>query len=192
MNLGPVAKGILAVIFIATAGGGVWYMQYMQRSESAIPEGVACTMDAMQCPDGSYVGRTGPHCEFICPAVSSTTGSTSGTGSSGGGSFAEYTSGIKGTVLAGPTCPVERNPPDPACADRPIATNIVIYRSSDSVHPLLVTRSDEQGKFEASLPPGRYIVRGGEAVLPRCTDTSATVGPTGYTTVAVSCDTGIR
>ncbi len=28
---------------------------------------VACTMDAMQCPDGSYVGRTGPNCEFVCP-----------------------------------------------------------------------------------------------------------------------------
>lgn len=28
---------------------------------------VACTMDAMQCPDGSFVGRTGPNCEFVCP-----------------------------------------------------------------------------------------------------------------------------
>lgn len=30
---------------------------------------VACTMDAMQCPDGSYVGRTGPNCEFVCPPM---------------------------------------------------------------------------------------------------------------------------
>jgi hypothetical protein len=31
---------------------------------------VACTMDAKQCSDGSYVGRTGPNCEFsACPAV---------------------------------------------------------------------------------------------------------------------------
>lgn len=28
---------------------------------------VACTDDARQCPDGSYVGRTGPKCEFVCP-----------------------------------------------------------------------------------------------------------------------------
>lgn len=28
---------------------------------------VACTMDAMQCQNGSYVGRTGPNCQFICP-----------------------------------------------------------------------------------------------------------------------------
>ena len=30
-------------------------------------EQVFCTADAMQCPDGSYVGRTGPNCEFRCP-----------------------------------------------------------------------------------------------------------------------------
>jgi len=30
--------------------------------------GVACTMEAKQCPDGSYVGRSGPNCEFTaCP-----------------------------------------------------------------------------------------------------------------------------
>ncbi len=30
-------------------------------------EGVVCTQDAMLCPDGTYVGRTGPNCEFVCP-----------------------------------------------------------------------------------------------------------------------------
>lgn len=25
-----------------------------------------CTMDAMQCPDGTWVGRSGPNCEFVC------------------------------------------------------------------------------------------------------------------------------
>jgi hypothetical protein len=24
-------------------------------------------MDAKKCPDGSYVGRSGPNCEFVCP-----------------------------------------------------------------------------------------------------------------------------
>lgn len=33
-------------------------------------EPVACTMDAKICPDGSYVGRTAPNCEFAaCPAA---------------------------------------------------------------------------------------------------------------------------
>ncbi len=32
------------------------------------PGGVVCTMEAKQCPDGSYVGRQGPNCEFAaCP-----------------------------------------------------------------------------------------------------------------------------
>ena len=34
---------------------------------TGLKEPVACTMDAKQCPDGSYVGRTGPNCEFVCP-----------------------------------------------------------------------------------------------------------------------------
>jgi hypothetical protein len=28
---------------------------------------VACTMDAMMCPDGTYIGRSGPDCIFKCP-----------------------------------------------------------------------------------------------------------------------------
>lgn len=33
---------------------------------------VACTDEAKQCPDGSYVGRSGPNCEFAaCPDTSS-------------------------------------------------------------------------------------------------------------------------
>jgi hypothetical protein len=34
---------------------------------------VACTADAKQCPDGSFVSRTGPNCEFeACPEIPST------------------------------------------------------------------------------------------------------------------------
>lgn len=34
------------------------------------PPPVACTMEAKQCPDGSYVGRSGPNCEFAaCPGT---------------------------------------------------------------------------------------------------------------------------
>lgn len=35
-------------------------------------EEVACTMDATQCPDGSWVGRTGPNCQFVCPTPNQT------------------------------------------------------------------------------------------------------------------------
>jgi membrane-bound inhibitor of C-type lysozyme len=38
---------------------------------TGVAGGVACTMEAKQCPDGSYVGRVGPNCEFAsCPATS--------------------------------------------------------------------------------------------------------------------------
>ncbi len=38
------------------------------------PEPVFCTQEAKLCPDGSYVGRTGPKCEFAqCPVASGTT-----------------------------------------------------------------------------------------------------------------------
>jgi hypothetical protein len=141
--------------------------------------GVACTMEAKQCPDGSYVGRTGPKCEFAaCPT---------------GGGFAEYHSGIKGTVLLGPTCPVMRNPPDPQCADKPYETSVYVYRAADPAHVFAVMQSSAEGQFQFSLPPGDYTLSaGGGSMLPRCSQVSATVGPTGYTVQDVSCDTGIR
>ncbi|EKD23757.1 MAG: hypothetical protein ACD_81C00186G0011 [uncultured bacterium] len=32
-------------------------------------EQVYCTADAMQCSDGTYVGRSGVNCEFVCPEI---------------------------------------------------------------------------------------------------------------------------
>jgi hypothetical protein len=28
---------------------------------------IMCAQDAQQCPDGSWVGRSGIRCEFVCP-----------------------------------------------------------------------------------------------------------------------------
>ena len=39
-------------------------------------ETVVCTMDAMMCSDGTYVGRSGLKCEFVCPEVATTTATT--------------------------------------------------------------------------------------------------------------------
>jgi hypothetical protein len=59
------------IAIIAVAGAGIWYFAAHKNSPSGT---VACTQEAKQCLDGSYVGRTGPNCEFAaCPAVSSTT-----------------------------------------------------------------------------------------------------------------------
>jgi hypothetical protein len=41
--------------------------QAVTKTPAPSQEQVACTDEAMQCPDGSYVGRSGPKCEFVCP-----------------------------------------------------------------------------------------------------------------------------
>ena len=53
------------IIFILALG--CWFLT-QQEPVSTGP--VACTAEAMICPDGSAVGRTGPNCEFApCPEV---------------------------------------------------------------------------------------------------------------------------
>gem|GEM_PF-1077791 len=145
------------------------------------PPPVACTMEAKICPDGSAVGRTGPKCEFApCPT-------------STGGGILPYNSGIRGTVLLGPTCPVMRDPPDPQCADKPYQTTVTISRASSPALVFATAQSAADGTFAVSLPPGEYVVGAkGGATLPRCAQTPATVGASGYTQITVSCDTGIR
>lgn len=44
----------------------------LNEDAAYLPEedAVFCTMDAMECPDGSFVGRVAPDCEFAaCPVV---------------------------------------------------------------------------------------------------------------------------
>ncbi len=53
---------ILWVSFAGYLNYSIWQLQ------NKIPKQVACTQEAKLCPDGSYVGRTGPNCEFApCP-----------------------------------------------------------------------------------------------------------------------------
>ena len=62
------AKNIL--LLIAVVGLGFYAIQYFPGQKSPEPvtgDTFVCTMDAKMCPDGSYVGRTGPACEFKCP-----------------------------------------------------------------------------------------------------------------------------
>lgn len=42
--------------------------EYNRDDPEEPDEPIACTMDAKMCPDGSYVSRQGPNCEFApCP-----------------------------------------------------------------------------------------------------------------------------
>ena len=52
---------IIIIIIAIVVVGVIWFLT---RGE----EPVACTMDTKQCPDGSYVGRVPPKCDFApCP-----------------------------------------------------------------------------------------------------------------------------
>lgn len=139
---------------------------------------VACTMEAIECPDGSYVGRTGPNCEFICPGKES-----SGTGS-----------GIWGTVMLGPTCPVIQNPSQEECADKPYAAKLVVTTAEGS-KVIREFSSEADGRFNIALAPGEYAIRSSTAanVLPYCSSRDTFTLPADkYLRVEIFCDSGIR
>ena len=103
-------------------------------------------------------------------------------------------SGIAGRVVAGPTCPVERVPPDPRCAPRPLAARLRIRRTGGSTGR--VVRSGSDGRFRVSLRPGRYILTplaqpGSPFPRPGPAQT-VTVRAGLFTRVTVTYDTGIR
>ncbi|MGB8815676.1 MAG: hypothetical protein WCC74_00330 [Minisyncoccia bacterium] len=61
---------ITIVALLAIAGGGAYF--YINKKSLNSP--IVCTMEAKLCPAGSYVGRTGPKCEFTpCPLSVATT-----------------------------------------------------------------------------------------------------------------------
>jgi len=74
--LGLLLVGAAGYVFFASRGDEV------ATDDTATTTGnVICTMDARMCPDGTYVGRTGPNCEFVCPTTgTSTTSGTTGAG----------------------------------------------------------------------------------------------------------------
>jgi len=62
----------IVVVFII---GGLLYVYNPEPTEYKNPNEqgpVVCTMEAKLCPDGSYVGRIAPDCEFAaCPTATS-------------------------------------------------------------------------------------------------------------------------
>jgi hypothetical protein len=101
-------------------------------------------------------------------------------------------SGIQGHVGVGPTCPVERDPPDPNCADKPYHGSLAVADATDD-HTVLTFETDEQGNFTDAVGPGNYTIRNVEGdVLPACSTETFAVKANAYTNVDVSCDSGIR
>ena len=62
---------------------------------------------------------------------------------------------VTGIVRAGPTCPVVRDPPDPACEDRPVAGAEIVAVDAEG-QEVARGSSDAEGGFSLALPAGEY------------------------------------
>ena len=67
----------------------------------------------------------------------------------------EETYRIDGYVHAGPTCPVERIPPDPDCADQSVAGAVLLVKDPAGLEIKRLV-SNQGGRFHTSLPNGVY------------------------------------
>lgn len=101
--------------------------------------------------------------------------------------------GLAITAAAGPVCPVEKIPPDPACAPRPVAgaTVLVVDGGGNTVARVL---TDERGTAVASLPAGNYVVRPQPVVglMGTAAEQAVTIVDGALTPVLLAYDTGIR
>jgi len=101
---------------------------------------------------------------------------------------------VTGTVTAGPTCPVVTDPPDPSCADRPVADALLIFEDLAG-HEITRVRSAGDGTFSLRLIPGSYSVipQPVQGLLGTPGPTDLTVPPDGsIDPIAITYDTGIR
>jgi hypothetical protein len=168
-----IRKPTLILIAALLVVGGVAGVAYFSQTS---PTTIACTQEAKQCPDGSYVGRVGPKCEFAaCPSP-------------------QETGILKGSMTIGPICPVEQvgHP----CTPTPqmyAAHEVFVYDSTRS--KLVITLiPDAQGNFSTLLPAGVYVidVQHQSVGAVQGAPTTLTIAPGKTSTVSISIDTGIR
>lgn len=101
---------------------------------------------------------------------------------------------VVGTVVAGPTCPVEQEPPDPGCADLPVDGAVIVVM--DAGQELTRVTTGEDGTFEIRLPIGteyRLVPQAVEGLLG--TPEAAAITLTAVNErilVTFAYDTGIR
>lgn len=110
---------------------------------------------------------------------------------SDGGDEAASSSGVRGQILLGPTCPVvqEGSP----CPDEPVGG--VEVRALTDGETIAETTSGEDGRFELELPPGRYTLEAvvgpdGPGMFAKPVAVTVTAGA--FVEVVVPVDSGIR
>ena len=107
----------------------------------------------------------------------------------GAAALTSYGPGVAGQVIEGPTTPVCR--PNVPCT-RPFANATILVLDGTNRNTVGTAVTNAHGNFIVSVPPGAYLVHVQVVDLPRCPEIQATVGPSKFTAVQVSCDTGIR
>lgn len=63
---------------------------------------------------------------------------------------------VTGRAVAGPTCPVETDPPDPECDPRAVPDAEIVATLTDGTE--VRARSNEDGSFRFVLPPGAITI----------------------------------
>jgi Carboxypeptidase regulatory-like domain len=110
-----------------------------------------------------------------------------GCGSANGG--AGGAQGVRGTVVLGPMCPVERV--ESPCPDRPMRATVVV--SDTSGRRVASVRSGPDGSFSISLAPGRYVLTAsGAGEMRFARPVGVTVRAGTWTRAVVRVDSGIR
>lgn len=116
---------------------------------------------------------------------------------------AERDTGLRGQVLRGPVCPGPSRLDRPECEEAPFSATFLVFwgevyvRWGEYVGGCQVGafRSDEYGRFEIALPPGRYTIypdADAGLVNPSMQRQLVEVGPEGFTEVTLRFDTGMR
>lgn len=101
-------------------------------------------------------------------------------------------SGVTGTVLMSPVCPVAHNPPLPQCAPRPYQATITV-KTADGKEEVTHFTSDSDGRFKITLEPGKYLlVPVNGKPYPRGAPQTVSVRAGKFTAVTVMYDTGMR
>ena len=98
-------------------------------------------------------------------------------------------SGLRGRVLLGPTCAVERAGQSPCVT--PYAA-VLVFTDPDGKEVARTTAGSD-GTFRVALPPGDYVIlpQPGNP-FPQSQPLDVTVDPGTYTDVEINYDTGIR
>ena len=72
MDIKKLLGSLITIFVVGVFAYFVWGIAMYRAEQREGNNQVACTTDAMQCADGTWVGRTGPSCTFVCPASPAT------------------------------------------------------------------------------------------------------------------------